>query len=256
LVGIIALSNSQFINQSGVDQRLTLTSLRALKDLIEVTAPHIQRPFKVLQDYDFELARQRSEFAKTPADPSNKTWAAQKIHHMRDIEQMMRRLSDKDYELGFNADEKTYYRSAFLNRFKMMDWQNTEDLKQLLKIHGWFRISEFGKETDSAAWLIVQHADHDPTFQKEVLRALEILYPIMETRPDNYAYLWDRVAVSPYYPTLRQPQRYGTQGSCTGPGTWEPHPIENDGRDVDLRRREVGLEPLSEYIKRFKDICH
>jgi hypothetical protein len=49
-------------------------------------------------------------------------------------------------------------------------------------------------------------------------------------------------------------QRFGTQGQCSGPGTWDPHPVEEPAR-LDERRRAVGLESLAEYQRLFKDLC-
>ena len=120
--------------------------------------------------------------------------------------------------------------------------------------YSWFTISEWGKAADGNAWLLVQHADHDREFQQDILAKLEKLYPIGETRPDHYAYLYDRVATAFQDPAKRTLQRYGTQGKCIGPGKWEPFPIE-DPDQVDARRASVGLPPLAEYIERFKDIC-
>ena len=102
-------------------------------------------------------------------------------------------------------------------RMDEIDRANTARLKELIKAHGWFTIPKFGKEADKAAWLLVQHADHDVAFQKEVLAILGDLYPKGETDPHNYAYLFDRVAGH-----TGDKQRFGTQGKCTGPGKWEP----------------------------------
>ncbi|MNL37149.1 hypothetical protein D3C87_1592760 [compost metagenome] len=137
---------------------------------------------------------------------------------------------------------------------KKIDFENTEDLKPLLQIYSWFTISEFGRKTDINAWLLVQHADHDPDFQKSVLPTLEKLYPLKETRADNYAYLFDRVAASWNDPSKRKLQRYGTQGMCVGPGTWAPLPVE-DEVNLDKRRASVGLGPEADYIAIFKDKC-
>lgn len=118
-----------------------------------------------------------------------------------------------------------------------------------MKIYPWFTISEFGAVTDSNAWLIVQHADLDTAFQKQVLSKLKQLYPKGETNRHNYAYLDDRDAVAE-----KRLQLYGTQGICVGPGKWEPHPIE-DFSNVDKRRAEMELGTMAEYIAVFKDIC-
>lgn len=137
----------------------------------------------------------------------------------------------------------------------MRGFWNTTDLKELLKIYDWFKITEFGKKTDIQAWLIVQHADQDHEFQENILKILEQLYPVYETSPSNYAYLHDRVASSFNDPSEMKPQRYGTQGHCAGPGQWEPWPLENQDK-VDELRKSVGLGTMEEYKKMFKDICH
>jgi hypothetical protein len=142
-----------------------------------------------------------------------------------------------------------------------IDRANVAALKEILGKHGWPTISVFGRDADRDAWLLVQHADHDPAFQKEVLAILARLKDTGETSPANYAYLYDRAAGHP----ARTPdgirvqgpdaspgglQRYGTQGQCAG-GRWEPFPIEDPAR-VDERRKSVGLGPLEEYRRLFR----
>lgn len=126
-----------------------------------------------------------------------------------------------------------------------VDEANTQWLKEHVSQSGWFTISEYGAAADSAAWLLVQHADRDVAFQAEVLSILEPLVAAEETRPISYAYLYDRVAVN-----SKRPQRYGTQGGCTAGGTWEPREVERP-EQVDERRTAIGLEPMAAYKARF-----
>ncbi|HVJ03729.1 MAG TPA: DUF6624 domain-containing protein [Sphingomonas sp.] len=126
-----------------------------------------------------------------------------------------------------------------------VDEANTRWLKAQLDRSGWFTVSKYGAEADSAAWLLVQHADDDLAFQTRVLAILEALVGSKDTDPRNYAYLYDRVAVNG-----KRPQRYGTQGRCTVSGSWEPREIEDPAR-LDERRGAVGLEPEAEYRARF-----
>jgi hypothetical protein len=208
-----------------------------------------------LAEYDAMIEKMKAAFASVPEDAASKDWIAKKLQHMVDIDQHMRKCSmSLPHERQYTEPEQTYFWSQFITRFMELDRQNTADLKSLLKTHSWFTISEFGKKCDNNAWLLVQHADHDREFQKEILGKLEKLYPTGETRPQNYAYLFDRIATSWQGPDKRQPQRYGTQGRCIGPGKWEPFPIE-DPENVDTRRAEVGLPPLAEYIAGFQDVC-
>ena len=78
-----------------------------------------------------------------------------------------------------------------------------------------------------------------------MLQLLEGLAARQETQPKSYAYLHDRVAVA-----QGRPQRYGAQGRCTGPGTWEPAEVESPD-ELDARRASRGLPPESEYLARF-----
>ncbi|MDO8294987.1 MAG: hypothetical protein Q7T19_00970 [Caulobacter sp.] len=119
---------------------------------------------------------------------------------------------------------------------------NTAWLKNVLARRGWFSIAADGAEADLAAWIIVQHADHDPGFQERVLGMLGPLVPTKDTRGESYGLLFDRVAIS-----RGRPQRYGTQGGCTEAGAWEPFPIEDPGR-IDAYRAELGMKPHAEYL--------
>lgn len=118
---------------------------------------------------------------------------------------------------------------------------NTQWLKTIVARRGWFTTSRDGEEADKAAWLIVQHSDHDPAFQEQVLLILEGLRAKGDTNPRNYAYLYDRVADN-----AGRKQRFATQGRCVGPGDWQPFPVE-DQANIEAIRKQAGLPPLSEY---------
>jgi hypothetical protein len=126
-----------------------------------------------------------------------------------------------------------------------VDEGNTAWLKADLLANGWPTIPQFGKDADQAAFLLVQHADRDRAFQSQVLALLEPLAKDGRTRPANYAYLFDRVAVA-----NKQPQRYGTQGRCTGVGLWEPFEVEAP-QALDARRASLGMSSEAEYKARF-----
>jgi hypothetical protein len=61
----------------------------------------------------------------------------------------------------------------------------------------------------------------------------------------HHAYLTDRVLLAE-----GGQQLYGTQFMLAG-GTWQSRPLADPDR-VDERRRQVGLEPLEDYRRRFK----
>jgi uncharacterized protein DUF6624 len=120
-----------------------------------------------------------------------------------------------------------------------MDARHTTRLKEIVARHGWPTVGLVGAEAANAAWLLAQHADHDPDFQSYCLTLMKQL-PRDEVSPSNLAYLEDRVRVN-----TGRPQRYGTQFHGGG-ATYEPWPIE-EPEGLDERRRSVGLGPFAQY---------
>lgn len=209
-----------------------------------------------LKIYDERVAALNAAFDSREADPKDKEWIKAKLAHMVEVDQYMRNYADTPRLHGYDKDETADFNKRFIGeRWTALDLRNTEELKKLLKLHRWFTIGEFGKAADDAAWLIVQHADHDPAFQKSVLRVLDGLWSKGETDPAHYAYLFDRVAASFHDQSKRRLLRYGTQGGCAGPGKWEPLPVEKPAQ-LDRRRAAVGLGPEADYIKNFVNACH
>jgi hypothetical protein len=207
-------------------------------------------------EWDAHVAKLRAEFARAPAAPDDKAWIRSRLRHLVAVDQYARLPFTRDgSERGFTPEENTAFQKEIGRRMEEIDTANTAELKKLIEKHGWFRISEFGPEADNDAWLLVQHADRDPEFQRATLRLLEPLAAIDETDRSRFAYLVDRVALSFSDPANRKLQRYGTQLRCTGKGQSEPWPVE-DPDNLDQRRREVGLQPMAEYQKSFKDLCH
>jgi len=119
------------------------------------------------------------------------------------------------------------------------DTAQAAELKRIVATSGWPVISVYGEDIDQSAFLIVQHADMDPAFQKEVLPLLESLAQQGESSKENYALLFDRVAIA-----SGRPQRYGSQGECKG-RRFDLHPTEPG--DVDARRKAMGLDPIRVY---------
>jgi uncharacterized protein DUF6624 len=220
-----------------------------------VRADEFSRVTADLAAYDAHVAGLEAQFAKRPADLNEKNWVRMKLAHMVNIDQYLRQYSMLPVTQGYSDAERLDFNRRFMqSRWQSVDTRNTADLKQLLAIHGWFKISSFGDEADNNAWLLVQHADQDRDFQRHVLSILEPLVAQHETRPEHYAYLFDRLAALHGDAGGQQPQRYGTQGRCVGKGKWEPFEVEEPAR-LDERRASVGLMPEAEYQKQFVNLC-
>ncbi len=121
-----------------------------------------------------------------------------------------------------------------------LDCENTEWLRAQLSEINWFDRTTYGPRPDQAAWLIAQHADRNPSLQREVLARLESLPP-GATNTANLAFLWDRVAVSE-----NRLQRYGTQIHCQNGAPVALTGVEDEA-NIDVRRAELGLGRWQDY---------
>lgn len=119
--------------------------------------------------------------------------------------------------------------------------RDAEWLRAAVTREGWPTQSVHGGLVPMQAWLLVQHADHDPLFQLEMLRLMEPLAARGEVSKPNFAYLHDRIMLK-----LTGEQRYGTQVHCVD-GKRRPRPLEDEAA-VDGLRAEAGLEPEADYL--------
>ncbi len=122
-----------------------------------------------------------------------------------------------------------------------VDKRNTERMRQIISEIGWPSVSKVGKSGANDAWLLVQHSDHDPAFQRQCLELMKAL-PENEVEKRDVAYLEDRVL-------LKETgfQTYGTQFDQTE-GKHVPKPI-SEPENVDERRNKMGLGKLEDGIK-------
>jgi hypothetical protein len=123
-----------------------------------------------------------------------------------------------------------------------VDRANTAWLRDIVAVGGWPTADKAGQDGANAAWLLVQHADEDPDFQRQCLVLMSSAS--VDVSPREIAYLTDRVLVAE-----GRPQRYGTQMHGVG-GRWVPRPLENEDQ-VDRLRAEVGFEPLAATLAAF-----
>ena len=136
--------------------------------------------------------------------------------------------------------------SLLMGKMTRVDRDNTAWLKEQVEQHGWLGKTLVGEGGAQNAWLLVQHADRDPEFQKHCL-ALMNKMPDGEVSKKNVAYLTDRVLCAD-----NKPQRYGTQVTID-PSTGKPKVKEvEDPDNLNKRRASVGLGTIEEYLKLFE----
>ena len=144
-------------------------------------------------------------------------------------DQAARLADDRDWELVLQVDAEN------------LPW-----LKDVIADRGWPGASLVGPDGAQAAWLLAQHADSDPAFQRQCLDLLTAAVEAGEATARDLAYLTDRVLLHE-----GQPQVYGTQLVGRG-GRWVPDNLR-DPDGVDGRRAAVGLGTIAENLARFTD---
>jgi len=122
-----------------------------------------------------------------------------------------------------------------------VDAENLPWLQQVIAETGWPGRSLVGEDGAHAAWLLAQHADRDPAFQRACLTLMTEAAGQGEASPSEVAYLTDRVLLAE-----GQPQEYGTQLAGRD-GRWQPRQLRDPGT-VDQRRATAGLGPIADYL--------
>jgi hypothetical protein len=150
------------------------------------------------------------------------------------------RIEVQELEAKFGAKSKEV--DAVWILMNRTDSINLIKVKAILDKYGWLGVDDIGSQCNTALFMVIQHAD---------LKSQEHYIPLMreavknkKARPSELALLEDRVA-------LRQGKKqiYGSQiGQYQSTLQYYVLPLE-DPDNVDKRRAEVGLRPLSTYLE-------
>jgi hypothetical protein len=158
-----------------------------------------------------------------------------------EILQRAKKDQDARFQLIEAAAGKTP-KASDVEAVQMIDADNRAWLKAVVEKQGWPGKSLVGEEGAHDAWLIVQHADADLPFQKKCLELLKAAVKKGDASGIDLAYLTDRVLSGE-----GKKQLYGTQLIIVD-GKFAPKPVE-DEKNLDQRRKELGLEPMAQYIE-------
>jgi hypothetical protein len=150
------------------------------------------------------------------------------------------RIEVQELETKFGAKSKEV--DAVWKLMNRTDSINLIKVKAILDKYGWLSVDDIGSQCNTALFMVIQHSD---------LKTQEHYIPLMreavkskKARPSELALLEDRVA-------LRQGKKqiYGSQiGQYLNTLQYYVLPLE-DPDNVDKRRAEVGLRPLSTYLE-------
>ena len=123
--------------------------------------------------------------------------------------------------------------------------ENTEKLLKLLDKNGWPTASHVTEYAAAGAALIINHTNYE--IRSKYFPMLEKAFKEGEAQPLRYAKMRDRLLVEE-----GKKQLFGTQWKFENSKRL-PHPIK-EPEHVDKRRSEIGLGPLSIYLKERFDI--
>lgn len=143
-------------------------------------------------------------------------------------------------KFGSQSDEFKSFRSEMQKQYQ----QNLTKVSKIIDEQGWPGINKIGHEGNLALFLVIQHSNLDT--QIKYLPLMREAVKNGNASPANLALLEDRVAVK-----QGKKQIYGTQietDEKTGKSWLAPL---NDPDNVDTRRKEIGLEKLSDYLSTF-----
>jgi hypothetical protein len=130
--------------------------------------------------------------------------------------------------------------------FGQVDAENLPWLKKVITQTGWPGRSIVGDDGANAAWLLAQHADSDPAFQRQCLDLLTVAADQGEATKAQVAYLTDRVLLAE-----GKPQEFGTQATGRN-GQWVPCDLRDPGH-VDQRRAAMSLGSLADNLARITE---
>ena len=156
-------------------------------------------------------------------------------------------MAEEDQDARFGSLKAKDRKKAGL-KIIAIDKKNTRRAKEIIKKYGWPGFDLVGEKAGHMFWLIVQHADLNPEFQKQSLKLLMQAVKNKQALPSDGALLTDRVLVRE-----GKKQIYGTQFHRDKNLNLVPRPIK-DIKNLDKLRKSVELGPFKEYQKKMEKI--
>lgn len=134
-------------------------------------------------------------------------------------------------------------RDKIHNEMKFVDNKSSQFIQKFIDKYGWIGPDKIGAEANRTIFLAIQHVD-DLIVQEKYLPVLEKAVKEKKAEPWNLAFLTDRIRMN-----QGKKQVYGSQViTYRSVGKSYIVPLENPEK-VDELRKEVGLQPLNDYLK-------
>jgi hypothetical protein len=202
-------------------------------------------------------AGKRHKFQRLAKDPPELTLVSVSLADPKSVDpkkvkDVQRELARREkvgvkLRLEFRAALKDNAKRA--DKIKEMSNADADDTRFLIDLimeFGWIDCGRFGYAAHESAFLILMHTAN-PALKEAVLPILkkEVLARRFDAEP--YAGLYDR-----YCNQVALPDRYGMHVATDAKGRLVVGPLEDRAR-VDDFRKEIGLEPLAKYLKRYEE---
>ncbi|WP_095075001.1 DUF6624 domain-containing protein [Tenacibaculum jejuense] len=166
---------------------------------------------------------------------------ADELKKMAEIDQIAAYIPQGEYKKMSDEEWIFFKDSVFTTHQKR--------IREIFDKNGFVGFDLAGKEGSDNFWLIVQHSDHNPEFQKEVLKKMKIEVDKGNAQPSSYGLLVDRVKLN-----TGEKQIYGTQVAYNAK-TGQAYPKKlADSSTVNSRRKAIGLEPIEVYLNRMSEM--
>lgn len=159
-------------------------------------------------------------------------------------------VEDQSYRKQIDGIEKKYgwESKEMKDHWKIINEKDSINLitvKSILDKYGWLGADVVGGKGNSTLFLVIQHSDQ--ATQEKYLPMMREAVKNGKAQGSSLALLEDRVALG-----QGKRQIYGSQiGRDPKTQIYYVSPLE-DPENVDRRRAEVGLGPLSEYVSRWQ----
>jgi hypothetical protein len=139
--------------------------------------------------------------------------------------------------------EKSIEVDSIKKEIQLVDSLNLSKFNLFISRYGWPTKKLVGEEGMTTVFLLIQHSPLN--YQKKYFPQMQKSANNGDIPLSDVAYLTDRILVHE-----NKKQLYGTQLKHNKDGSYELYPME-DEKNVNVRRKEVGLGPIEEYAKNF-----
>jgi hypothetical protein len=169
--------------------------------------------------------------------PAKQAQLRAELARMHDVDQVAAYIPQGKYQ-GYSPERWQGFKDSVFTSHK-------DRAERWFTKYGFLGFKQVGPEASTHFWLVVQHADQYPAFQRAVLPAMDRAVKQGNANPSDYALLYDRVQVN-----AGAKQLFGTQLTYAVNTTGRAIPRIGllDSAHVDQRRQAYQLGPLKDYL--------